>query len=338
MSSQITHLLLLDISSRIVRFNRLNIELLKAKSLEEYKKLRWSSNFSDWTEFVKKSKKLGILVHLSKEDYRWWDKHVRDLDAYQHFPLPEMLNRFGRDILVDRFVEIKKKLDRLTDKLVTKATRDQLYYEASFKEWSQYFLSSGLTFDLTKEDWKWWKKYVGDKTRWAYAQDWLENPGAVVDLGRVIDFKSGNYLYRSDLYEKLHTMAVQDRISAFQIDLSLEKNVQLLVSALKTANIPVAVLDLDNSWDAFYIGEKKYLKIVLKFQEIGKSNSILLVMNNFKNYGTGQFSIYIGFQFGNVRLWPEHFHLPELFSNTARELMDLMNGRLFEVGEMPVFF
>src|SRR5689334_21034314 len=47
-----THLLLLDFSPSIVRFNRMNAELLKAPTLREYRKLRWDSSYQDWVKFA----------------------------------------------------------------------------------------------------------------------------------------------------------------------------------------------------------------------------------------------------------------------------------------------
>jgi hypothetical protein len=339
MSPRVTQLLLLDISPKVIRYNKINIELLKASSLEEYKRLRWHSSLEAWLDFAKNTeKKLKTKVVISKDDFEWWNKNVRDLDSYSYYPLPEMLNRFGKDILVDRFLEIQTKLEKLMDE-VQKAgglvTRNKVFYTDSFEEWNHYGEKVGSNIRLSVDEWTWWRKYVGNGKDYAYAQEWSKDPKFVLDYGKIIDFKSGNYLYHPALFEKLHRMVLKNQIATLLVDLSIQKNVSVLVSHLKSSGLSLSVLDLDNSYDSYYMGEQAYMAVVNEMTKVAKPASILLVMRNFKEYASGQFSIYLGFQFENVRRWPATFHLPEFFKKVPHEVIDLMNGRLFEVGEMP---
>ena len=65
-------LVIFDISPTIIRFNKINVELLKAENKEQYKKLRWESDFAKWQETSK---------DLTEADFKWWNDNNISLNS-----------------------------------------------------------------------------------------------------------------------------------------------------------------------------------------------------------------------------------------------------------------
>ena len=302
MAPNTTHLLLLDISPAIIRFNRINTELLKAPNLSEYKRLRWTSSAEEWTQFKNKLKKHSFKVGLNEDDFTWWEQNVRDLKNFT-YPIPELLNHFGRDTFVDQFHAINKRMKE--------------------KE------------DLTPEESAWWKKHLGTSEKPGYIAPWVKDGTTAIDMGSVIDFKSGNYLYDEKLYNNLHSLAIKDRIASIRMNLSDQDHVSQLVKSITRSKLKLSVLDLDNSFYEAYLGQKVYRTLVESFLAVGQPQSILMMMQNYKNFGSSQFQTYIGFRFSNVKKWPEKFLIQDFFSTLPEDLLDLISGRLYEEWEMP---
>ena len=109
------------------------------------------------------------------------------------------------------------------------------------------------------------------------------------------------------------------------------------MSSLKKEKTVISVLDFDNLYFEEYIGDKKYKEIVKKFLPLGKEESLLIVMNNYKDYACGQFQTYIGFTFENIHHWPAYFFLQSFFDTLPKPLLDLINGRVYEKDETPPY-
>jgi hypothetical protein len=328
LAPQISELVLLDLSPSLVRYNRINIELLKAPSLAEYRKLRWESDFHAWEN----------ISELTYDDFEWWKKNVRPMDRYSYYPLPEMLNRYGTDLLVDQFSSIHHKLILMLEKLHhahEKVTRDQVFYADTYLGWQKHNAKLAEPVPLEASEWDWWHKYVGDGKEYAYAQEWAKHPETLFDYGKIIDFKTGNYLYQENLFQKLHHMAIQGKICTLLIDLSNQNDVSVLVQGVHASGLRLSVLDLDNAYREYYMGEENYMNVVHPFLKVGQANSILLTMHNHREYGAGQFSTYVGFRFENIQHWPGTFHLQHFFDKLPIELTDLINGKLYEKLEFP---
>jgi len=77
-SPNVTDLVLLDQSPQIVRFNLINIELLKrAKNREDYLQLRLTASYYDWK---------GRGIDSVKEgDFRWWKDVVNGQPLFEKF-------------------------------------------------------------------------------------------------------------------------------------------------------------------------------------------------------------------------------------------------------------
>lgn len=95
MYRDVESLVIFDISPTIIRFNKINVELLKAENKEKYKKLRWESDFAKWQETSK---------DLTEADFIWWNDNIRAIKGYD---FPEILNKTGR---YDKYIKIRDKL------------------------------------------------------------------------------------------------------------------------------------------------------------------------------------------------------------------------------------
>ena len=241
-------------------------------------------------------------MNLSQDDFTWWEKSVRDYKSFS-YPIPELLNRFGKDILVDEFHVIHKKRKEKVD--------------------------------LNAEESAWWEKYAKITEPPGYASAWVKDENTAFDIGSVIDFRTGNYLYDEKLYENLRKLAIKDRIFSFKMDLSNREHVIQLARSIDQSHLKISVLDLDNAFIKEYLGQENYHSILEALRGVVQPDSILLAMHNYKNFGAAQFQTYIGFRFSNVAKWPKKFMMQDFFFTLPKELFDLISGRLYEEFEMP---
>ncbi len=337
LAEKVTDLLLLDISPQLVRFNHLNFELLKAPTLAEYRKLRYSATFTEWQEFVAMSRsERQVEVHLTQDDFNWWSTHFRDLDSYA-YPLPEFLNRFEKDIFLEPFLALHEKLTCYLDSAVAK---DFLFFTATADDWRELSEKHGPDSlapkpPLLAADWDQWRRLVGNRKAWRHAQDWADDIRTAVDFSQVIDFKSSHFLFQPRLYDKLHRMAVGGHLATLQIDLSNPEQLETLGRGLEKLAIPLSVLDLNNLYHPYYIGQKGYDALLNHLLSLGEPHSILLAMSNYLNWGSGQFQTYVGFTFENVRSWPGNFELARFFQSIPKSITQMFNGRLYEKNDLP---
>ena len=328
MSPQVTHVYLLDLSPEILRFNKINIELLKAPSQEKYLQLRWNAIYDDWKKFS---------PNLSEDDFGWWKDNVRNLENMD-YPLPEALNRYQSLPYAAKFLKIRNKLTCFYQRWKNKETPslpEKLFIESiSFKELETLAETLHIPTGISSKEWNWWKNY-GKNKELDCPKVWLKSPEEAVDLGQIVDFKTGNYLFDDQLYERLHALAMNNQFTIMKIDLSDDAQLQKFLDHLRDKKASISILDLDNLYFEEYIGDKKYKEIVNRFLPLGKENSLLIVMNNYKDYACGQFQIYIAFTFENISHWPSFFFLQAFFDTLPNPLLDLINGRIYEEKETP---
>ena len=270
MSDKITALYLLDIHDDIIRYNKINRELLKAPFRQVYLDLRWDTPFSEWQKLFEEVQRLfGYVVPITEDDFVWWQKNVRDLNR-EAYVLPESLNRLNKAPPCE-------------------------------------------SKDVPEEE-------------------------KAVDLGQVIDYKSGNYLFYDDLYNRIHRLAIQNRIYTSKINLMDQQQVQTLVEYIRESGLTLSVLDLDNLFHKDYMGQDAYHQLLPQFIHLGEETSVLLVMDNYKNYGCAQFQLYLAFTFGNVEDWPETMKMQDFLASIPTPVQELIDGRLYEAGEaLPDF-
>lgn len=309
MFENIENLVIVDIADEIIQFNNINIKLLKTPKLAKYKYLRWDASFKEWKEFD---------ASLSENDFTFWQKYVRNIEFY---PLPEELNRYGHS-------KYFKQYERVLTSLM-------LYYPkhaAKFNNLPKVFLKNvefhelGSPNHLTA-DFSWFATERKDKD--SCVNTYINNPREAVDLGRIIDYKTGNYLFDDSLYGRLHGLAMSNKITIIKTDLRSDEDIQKLYNKVKSLG-KLAVLDLDNLFYADYLGEEDYQKVVTKFLDLGYENSLLLAMWNYKQFACGQFSVYLGFTFENASNWQNTPFLHKFLEseNTSAELLPLLDGKL----------
>lgn len=228
----------------------------------------------------------------------------------------------------------------------------QLRFLAPFSEWQ--------TYSLSMEDYDWWVKNVrnteGDTYPYpelfnqkekfvkrpgrdvACFEAWEANPEAALDYGSIIDFRTGNYLFNEELFNRLHKLAIQGRIDTVQVDLADNKALQELVSKLKSSKKEIGVIDFDNLYSTYYIGEKKYRVVVDSFLKVGSDQTILLVMTVYKHIGCIDFQEYFGFRFGFVKQWPKNFELTKYLLSLPFNLLSHMSGKLYSQEQLPPFW
>lgn len=198
---------------------------------------------------------------------------------------------------------------------------------------------------LTKDDFKWWQRHVRNTSNMNYQlpeylnkhqksppcdnKD-LSNTEQNINLAEILDYKTGNYLFNDRLYERLHLLAIQNRIFSSLINLKDQKQLNKLKKYLKNNKIQIGVLDLNNLYYFTYIGQEAYHHLLKELAPFGTKDTLLLAMGNYKDYACGQFQIYIGFTFEHMSQWSGHFRMQDFFDSIPPEVNDLINGRLYE--------
>lgn len=322
MFEAIDHLVIFDISPDIVRFNTINIELLKALNKEDYKRLRWEGTFTEWQK---------VSDTLTEDDFKWWDENVRNFKGYD---LPERLNRYGSG---SRYFKIRKKLMALFPKVSKKFNNyDKIFL--TYVTWSDIEnLQTDSKDPLTKEEFEWFDQEK--KFPQSCVQQLIDNPTQAMDWGQVIDYKSGNYLFDDKLYQRLHKLASDQKITVIQTDLTKAADVDLLATTIKKLQANLAIIDLDNLYRYGYIGEHKFRMALAKFLDLGTKDSVLILMSNYKDYPCGvQFQIYVGFTFENVRHWPDDPFFEAFINSLPSDVLPLLDGRLYEGNDELPFY
>lgn len=322
----IEHLIIFDISPVVIQFNKINIELLKAPNRENYKALRWTSDFSEW-------KKTSDL--LTEQDFKWWDENIRKMKA-QDYDLPEQLNRYGHD--GDKYLKVYKKLMSIYPSVSKKFNNYKRAY-MEHVEWKDIENKQANNSEgLTKEEFEWFDNKRKQPN--SCVHKYIADPSTAVDWGQIIDFKSGNYLFDDRLYQRLHNLALQNKITAIEADITKAEGLESITSTISKIGKKLAILDLDNLYLYDYIGEEKYRNILFKLLDFGQNNSILIVMHNYKEYPhpCAQFSIYLGFTFENVKNFPKDPFLENFFNSIPTDILPLMDGHLYEgKDELPFY-
>jgi hypothetical protein len=323
MFEAIDHLVIFDISPDIIRFNAINRELLKAPNKEDYKHLRWEGTLLEWQK---------TSNMLTEDDFKWWVEFVRD--NKEGYDLPEKLNRYGT---ANRFIKVRQKLMSFFPKVSKK-----------FNAYDKVFLTHVTWADienlrengadsLTKEEFEWFEKEKNLPN--SCVQQLIDNPAQAMDWGQIIDYKSGNYLFDDKLYQRLHMLASDQKITVIQTDLAKAADIDLLAATIKKLQSNLAIVDLDNLYRYGYMGEEKFRTALSRFLDLGTKDSIIILMSNYKDYPCGvQFQIYVGFTFENVRHWPDGPFFESFINSLPSDVLPLLDGRLYEGNDELPFY
>lgn len=246
------------------------------------------------------------------------------------------------------------KFNQINTKLLKTPKRTdylKLRWEADFNTWDKQ--QAGLT----QADFDWWVKHIRDINKMDYAlPEYLNKFGKSptctqknnqnikltkldkTDLGKIIDYKQGSYLFNDNLYNRIHLLALNNKIFTAKFDLGDPKEIAKLTTLLNQQKVMISVLDLNNLYYSDYLGEKKYLDLIHALQAFGQPSSMLIAMSNYKRLACAQFQMYLAFTFGQVNKWPADFKMQYFIDSIPSQLDDLIDGRLYtQDDELPVF-
>lgn len=246
------------------------------------------------------------------------------------------------------------KFNQINAKLLKTPSRAdylKLRWESDFSAWDKQ--QAGLT----QADFDWWVKHIREIDNMDYIlPEYLNKFGKSpictqknnqnikltkldkIDLGQIIDYKHGSYLFNDKLYNKIHLLALNNKIFTAKFDLGNPAQIAELIALLKEHKLLISVLDLNNLYFSEYLGEKKYLDLIHALQPFGQPTSILIAMSNYKRLACAQFQLYLGFTFGQVNKWPHDFKMQYFIDNIPSQVDDLIDGRLYtEEDTLPVF-
>lgn len=232
-----------------------------------------------------------------------------------------------------------------------------LRWESTYQDWQNFFRSVqtkyGHVNNISYDDFLWWEQNVRELGREGYVlPEYLNRVGSSplctdtnitdeeksLDLGQILDYKTGNYLFYNDLYNRLHQLAIENKIYTSKINLLDNGQLMQLLTYLRSMSMPISVLDLDNLYFEDYLGQDAYYRLISHFLPLGRPNSVLLVMNNYKDYACGQYQSYIGFTFENIHYWPANLRMQDFTDSIPDKVHDLIDGRLYEGEEkLPEF-
>lgn len=161
LSERATHLLLLDYSPSVVKFNRLNIALLQmSESLQDYLYLRFEAKFSDIMEHPGRWKiSTSLLSDMNPENWKWWERE-RTNPAWKAFHDLSSTDFEGANYLRD-----EKLFKRLRDMARADKIQAELYDLRDVKQTkaiAALLKEAGLRLSVIDISNAWWPNYVGN--------------------------------------------------------------------------------------------------------------------------------------------------------------------------------
>jgi hypothetical protein len=283
-----TGIVVVDISPKVLRFAKINRELLKAATLQTYRHLRFHASLSEWTAFG-----------LSEGDYWWWHDKVR-FDAY------EAVNQDGTDVNRAIFLRIASKFETLCQQAarlgLPEPSMRQLFETYSWKKIEELAQAADVDLSFSERELERWRRAALLNRHY---QDWQNYPSESFDFGRFVDSRRGSYLHDCELYHRLHLLAISGRIAVVFADLGDEARMGQLVQAIGDDQQSIGVLDLDNAYVPVYLWPKSYLTAVNQLMQAGKNDSLLLAMVGWKWIGFPRIEThdYLGFSFEKLKEW-----------------------------------
>lgn len=273
--------------------------------------------------------------------------------AERGFRAASMMPNITELWLVDISDEIIK-FNQINNELLKTPKRSdylKLRWDADFNAWQNQKIN------LTQADFNWWLKHIRNLDNMNYVlPEYLNKFGKSpsctkkdndnikltkldkIDLGKIIDYKHGNYLYQDNLYARIHNLALNNKIYIAKINLGESAQIDLIKNKLIQQKTNIGVLDLNNLYLSDYLGEEKYINLIQALMTYGKADSILITMSNYKKLACAQFQLYLGFTFGQVKKWPANFKMQYFIDSIPSQIDDLIDGRLYnEEDDLPVF-
>ena len=328
-----THLIVTDYDPEVLRYVRINRQLLKAETAATYRQLRFHANYEQWQ---------ALSSSLTSADHEWWVRKIRNFtnDVYDR-PYPEMFNIHGKDIWCQRIRKVIENIGFIqqeASKSGNGPTFRHLFLRAKFSEIEALAKKTNVALTISRDDLSWWHdRYFHD---YGHFHEWLSTGGLrnLIDHRSFVDYQTGSYVFDELLYARLHQLAMNDRIAALHLDLSKSKQVRRLVKKLSKLGQPLAVLDLDNLYYSGYAGPDRYRELIREFAPLAVNPSILLVMINYMTYGAMPVQSYLGFRYSHISQWPRDFDMLGYLRSLPQPLLHLVNGMLYGPDNHPPYW
>ena len=256
---------------------------------------------------------------------------------------------------IKRFNLINSSLLKAKDKELYKFLR----WYSDFLEWKK------VDVNLTEQDFNWWVENIRDPDKYTTGDEWFNRIGdfrdngyntkkslvslmsivetanvetaaeKIINMSNKIDYKAGNYLFDDKLYTRLHELAINNKITVIQMDLSDTKGQQLLINTIQKTNNKIGIIDLDNLYFYDYMGETNFRKALDLLINYGMSDSSVLIL--MKNYAVDEIvllSFYVGFTFANIKSWPRETFLIKFFNQISNNNAFFIDSRLYEKNDL----
>jgi len=192
-ASQADHLLLVDLDSGIVDFNRINIALLAAaKDLPQYKSLRLNGNLQDWTRAAEGLPSEQRALLSNEALHSWWRMRVRskDFDSFHQAPTAE--GSYDRmNYLFDE--KLFEKLHGMARDGKIRTLKIDYSSKANSAALGDSIARSGLKLSVLDLSNSWWSSYSGDGT--AHLLKALEKSSGPGSLLLITDGREGHWAY-----------------------------------------------------------------------------------------------------------------------------------------------
>lgn len=218
---------------------------------------------------------------LTADDFKFWRGNVATSSVHDGLAkLGERLNQYGDD-------QVSEKFSTLT-------------------------LAIKQGIPLSSEDKIWYDKVkAGNKC----AKLSLSDPDQpFLEAGTYLRFKLNNYLFDETLFQRLHNLAVNQRIFSVAANLADSATQDAIIKAFNDFTIDIAVLDLDNTYLPSYLGTRAYARLVQGLIPRGSNESRLIAMANFRTENSrytpnqacshSHYNAYFAFTFELLKRYP----------------------------------
>lgn len=215
-------------------------------------------------------------------------------------------------------------------------TVEDLLQQVPFKELEKMAREADVPFEVSEDELNKWRQATSEFGQRKFM--WGADFGYALDAASIVDFETGNYLFDSELYDRLHKLAVAEKIYAIQIDLTDLASLAQLKEAIKETGQPISVLDLDNVSPSVYIGDKAFLIAVRTLLDVGSDNSILMICLVPNRIDLIDMQSYMGFRFSFVKTWRTNFRINSYILSLPKEIAPHINGKLYSESALPPYF
>lgn len=202
-----------------------------------------------------------------------------------------------------------------------------LRYAADYAGWQRFQAMHPGRRTLSEGDFKWWHVQVLTQPHEVGNLHGWRPQVSEKDPSRGIDFWSGNYIFDVLLYERLHKLALADRIFVVFADLRDPVRMKDVAHALAQSGEKIGVLDLSNAYLVAYMWPSELRFAVETFMPFAQNTSKLLGMSINLSHVPDVFNRHTYFSYTFKALRDLGTSLPyQVFARGAYEMVGLIEG------------